>query len=188
MLSAPDRERLRILLAARSFRTGHFTLASGKTSTLYFNLKPTMLHPLGAELAARALLGIARDVRATHLSGLEMGAVPLLGAVGALSSIEGTPLPSTFVRKAPKAHGTTETVEGLGPGESLAGAAVLILEDVVTTGGSVLKAANAIRAAGGTAAHCAVLVDREEGGAEALAAAGIALHSVFRARDFSAAL
>lgn len=186
MLSPTDRERLRILLASRSVRHGRFTLASGRTSTFYFNGKPSMLHPLGAELIARAMLGVAREVGATHLSGLEMGAVPLLGAVAALSSIEGTPLPATFVRKAPKAHGTGELVEGLAASETLAGARVLLLEDVVTTGGSVLKAAAALREAGAEVAHAAVIVDREEGGAEALAAAGIALHAILRAGDFNA--
>lgn len=188
MLPPADLERLRLLISSRSVRHGRFTLASGRTSTFYFNGKPTMLHPLGAELIARAMLAVAREVGATHLSGLEMGAVPLLGAVSALSSIEGTPIPATFVRKMAKAHGTGELVEGLGPGETLAGARVLLLEDVVTTGGSVLKAAAALRNAGGEVAHAAVIVDREEGGVEALGAQGIRLHPIFRAGDFAPSL
>ena len=185
LLPPADLERLRILLATRSVRHGDFTLASGRTSTFYFNGKPSMLHPLGAELIARALLAVARGVRATQLSGLEMGAVPLLGAVAALSSIEGTPLPATFVRKAPKAHGTGELVEGLAEGETLVGTRILLLEDVVTTGGSVLRAAVALRNIGAIVDHAAVIVDREEGGAAALAADGVALHAIFKASDFS---
>lgn len=180
-----ERQELLGLVRERSFRTGQFRLASGRESSLYFNLKPTMMHPRGAELSARALLAIVRDTGAEYVSGLEMGAVPAIGAVAALGSAEGMPVKASFVRKRAKEHGTRDLVEGLGPDESLAGKPVLVIDDVATSGGSILKAAEEVRAAGGIVEHAACLVDREEGGAELLAEHGIRLHAVLRASDFA---
>jgi orotate phosphoribosyltransferase len=113
-----------------------------------------------------------------------MGAVPVIGSLAALSAAEGQPVQSFFVRKAAKDHGTREVIEGLGPGESLAQKRVLVLDDVATTGNAILQAVGAARAAGATADSALVLIDREEGAAEALARHGIRLLAVFRARDF----
>jgi orotate phosphoribosyltransferase len=113
-----------------------------------------------------------------------MGAVPVIGSLAALSEAEGRPLHTFFVRKAAKAHGTRELIEGLGPGEALAGKRVLVLDDVATTGNAILQAVAAARAAEAVADSALVLVDREEGASEALARDGIRLLSVFRARDF----
>ena len=89
-----------------------------------------------------------------------------------------------FVRKAPKAHGTRETIEGLGPAESLGGKKVMVLDDVATSGGSIMKAIEAAREAGAIVDVGLVLVDREEGAEASLAAQGIRLTSIFRASDF----
>jgi orotate phosphoribosyltransferase len=171
------------MIRARSMRLGRFTLASGRESDLYLNLKPTMMDPRGARLCAEAVL--ARVPPGTdYVGGLEMGAVPVIAALAALSDVAGKPVRTFFVRKAAKDHGTQEVVEGLASGESLAGKRVLAIDDVATTGGSVLKAIEAVRAAGAVVEDALVIVDRQEGGAEGLAAHGVRLHSVFVGDDF----
>jgi orotate phosphoribosyltransferase len=160
-------------------------LSSGKTSSLYFNLKPTMLDPRGAELSARALLDIATATAADYVSGLEMGAVPVIGSLAALGSAEGRPVRATFVRKQPKGHGTKDVVEGLGPDETLEGRRVLVIDDVATSGASTLVAIERIRETGGIVEHAACLLNRQEGGEELLAEHGVQLHSVLSASDFT---
>jgi orotate phosphoribosyltransferase len=171
------------MIRARSMRLGRFTLASGRESDLYLNLKPTMMDPRGARLCAEAFL--ARVPAGTdYVGGIEMGAVPVIGALAALSDVAGRPVRTFFVRKAPKDHGTKEVIEGLAAGETLAGKRVLAVDDVATTGGSVLKAIEAARGAGAIVEDALVLVDRQEGGVEGLAAHGVRLHSVFVGDDF----
>jgi len=182
--AAPDHAELFELVRSRSFRSGKFTLSSGLESNLYFNLKPTMMFPRGAYLAARAFLDVIYEEGAALVGGLEMGAVPLIGALAALGEAEGRPVGTFFVRKAPKAHGTRETIEGLGPGESLTGKPVMMLDDVATTGGSIMVAINAARAAGAEVDTALVLVDRGEGAEEFLAGQGVRLLSIFHGRKF----
>lgn len=172
------------IVKRRSFRRGKFRLASGAESELYFNLKPTMMSPRGAHLSALAFLSRARAENADYIGGLEMGAVPVIASVAALSDIEGRPVKSFFVRKQPKSHGTMETVEGLAPGETLSRARVLIADDVATTGGSILKAVEAARASGADVEAALVLVDREEGASALLKEHGVRLLSIFRGREF----
>ncbi|HEY5047232.1 MAG TPA: orotate phosphoribosyltransferase [Rhizomicrobium sp.] len=183
----PDRkgnEELRDLIKQRSFRRGKFTLSSGRQSDLYFNLKSTMMTPRGALLCARAFLSRIEALGADFVGGLEMGAVPILGSVAALSEMEGKPVRTFFVRKTTKAHGTRELVEGLAPAESLAGARILVVDDVASTGGSVLEAVKAVRAAGGVVDTALVIIDRQMGAAESLRGAGIGLLSIFLENDF----
>jgi orotate phosphoribosyltransferase len=184
---ADDLAALRDLIRTRSFKRGTFTLSSGKVSSLYFNMKPTMMHPRGAELAARAFLRIVHELSVEYVSGLEMGAVPLIGAMAAISSVKGQPVKTTFVRKKPKGHGTNDVIEGLGPDESLVGKRVLVVDDVATSGGSILQAIERIRSAGGIVEHAACLVDRHEGGAELLMSHGVQLHAVLTAVDIAGA-
>jgi orotate phosphoribosyltransferase len=184
LLTDAERAELVEIVRARSFRYGRFTLASGRESDLYFNMKPTMMHARGAALSARALIAIARPLGVAYVGGLEMGAVPVIGSLAALSVVEGAPIDTIFVRKAAKEHGTRQLVEGLGPDESLDGKAVLVIDDVATTGGSTLKAIEAIRAAGGIVTDAACLLDRGEGGAELLSEHGVTLHAVLRAAEF----
>lgn len=180
-----ERAELLHLLATRSFKRGTFRLSSGKTSRIYFNMKTTMMDPRGANLCARLLLTELAELRFDYVSGLEMGAVPLLGAVAALSSENGSPIKATFVRKTPKAHGTQLMIEGLDEqaGENLGGRRVALIDDVATSGESVLKAADEIARAGGTVEDAIVIVDREEGARAKLAGRGIALHALFTAAD-----
>ncbi len=186
-MTRAEADELIEIIRARSFRTGRFTLASGKESSRYFNLKPTMMDPRGAELSAHALLAIARECGAEHVSGLEMGAVPVIAAMAALSSADGAPIRTSFVRKAVKGHGSMERIEGLTLDESLAGQRVLVIDDVATTGASTLLAIEAIRAAGAIVEDAACLVNREEGGDALLAAQGVRLRAVFRADEIAGA-
>jgi orotate phosphoribosyltransferase len=175
---------LRELIRARSFRRGDFTLASGRKSDLYFNLKPTMMDPRGAHLSALAFLDRVIAEKVDYVGGLEMGAVPVIASLAAISDAAGAPVRTFFVRKQAKEHGTRDVVEGLAPGESLAGQRVLIADDVATSGGSIIKTVEAARGAGAIVEAALVIIDRQEGAAEALAEHGLRLLSVFTGADF----
>src|SRR4030088_3580712 len=108
-----------------------------------------MLDPEGAALRAELPFEALKDDNLDYVGGLEMGAVPLAGAIAQLSWIKGHPIAAFFVRKRPKEHGARLAVEGLAMGESLRGKRIVIVEDVTTTGGSALKAVGAVRDAGG---------------------------------------
>jgi orotate phosphoribosyltransferase len=180
------RAALFAIIRRRSFRQGgEFRLASGRTSTIYFNLKPTMLDAEGGRLIGAAVAGQAAALGASHIGGLEMGAVPLVAAAAAMSAVAGNPVSALFVRKAAKEHGTRTLIEGLAQGETLAGKHVVVVEDVTTTGGSALKAVEALRAAGAKIDHVVTIVDREEGAEESFAAAGITLHPLYRKSEFA---
>ena len=185
MTDTYDKTELIELLKARTFKRGRFTLASGRESRIYFNMKATMMHPRGARLCAEGLLAKLDGLDADYISGLEMGAVPLLGAIAALSDQAGRPIPATFVRKAAKDHGTKVLVEGLDEkgGESLSGKTVVLIDDVATTGNAMVQAADQIALAGGRVAHAIVIVDREEGATEALESRGMTLHALVTASD-----
>jgi orotate phosphoribosyltransferase len=185
MTDDASKAELIALLQARTFKRGRFTLASGRESRIYFNMKATMMHPRGARLCAEGLLGKLDGLDADYVSGLEMGAVPLLGAVAALSDQQGQPVAATFVRKSAKGHGTRVLVEGLDEqgGESLSGKRVVLIDDVATTGGAMMQAAGQIEEAGGRVTDAIVIVDREEGASEALAERGIRLHALVTASD-----
>jgi len=182
-MSSPTRDRLLGLIRTRSFATGDFTLASGKKSSLYFNLKPTMMHPDGAHLLGHALLDAIEGEPAVYIGGLELGAVPLVTTMAAASAQRGVPLPGFFVRKKAKEYGAKQLIEGLGPGESLEGKRVIAVEDTSTTGGSLLQAIAAVREAGGIVEAAVTVIDRQEGAMEALAAEDVRLLSVFTAKD-----
>src|ERR1043166_10103148 len=115
------RARLRDIIHLRSFGYGEVKLASGPPSHFYFNLKPTMLDAEGAALLAQLTLDALAGERIDAIGGLEMGAVPIAGAVAQLSHMTGTPIQAFFVRKKPKEHGAKLAIEGLMPGETLAG-------------------------------------------------------------------
>jgi orotate phosphoribosyltransferase len=183
--SATPRDRLLGLIRARSFATGDFTLASGKKSSLYFNLKPTMMHPDGAYWLGHALLDAIDGEPAAYIGGLELGAVPLVTTMAAASAERGAPLPAFFVRKKAKEYGAKQLIEGLGPGESLSGQHVIAVEDTSTTGGSLLQAIAAVREAGGVVEAAVTVIDRQEGATEALAAEGVRLLRVFTAAEIA---
>jgi len=185
MTTSSPRVRLIDIIREKSFRSGvEMKLASGRSSSFYFNMKPTMLDPEGAMLIGQLLLGALADEDIALVGGLELGAVPLATAVAIASHAAGRPLPAFFVRKQAKEHGTQSLVDGLPAGATLAGRRVAILEDVTTTGGSAMKAIEAVRAAGGSVAVVVTLVDRREGATEAFAAAGIPFKALLTIEDF----
>jgi orotate phosphoribosyltransferase len=179
------RDRLIAIIRERSFQKGgEVKLASGRSSTFYFNMKPTMLHPEGAYLIGRLIVQALEDERVDLVGGLEIGAVPLATSVAAVSHEMGRPLGAFFVRKQAKEHGTQSLVEGLSRGESMKGKRVVVLEDVTTTGGSAMKAVEALRQEGAEIVSVLTVVDRLEGATETFKAAGLPFHAVLTARDF----
>jgi orotate phosphoribosyltransferase len=172
------------IIRERSFGRGKVKLASGRESDFYFDLKPTMLHPAGGAFIAELILDALEGMAVDYIGGLEMGAVPLASAAAAASHWRGRPIAATFVRKRPKDHGAQKLVEGLMKTESLNGKSVVILEDVTTTGGSAIQAAEAIKAEGGKVMLVLSVVDRLEGAAEAFAAAGLPFRALFTAEEF----
>jgi len=171
------------LLTERSFERRKIVLASGRESDFFIDCKQTILtaqgHALVGELMYKALTQLG-EVDA--VAGVELGGCPLASAVSLVSYHKGNPLPALYVRKERKDHGTTKRIEG---DKSLRrGMRVALLEDVVTTGGSSLKALEVLREAGCTVAGIVAIVDRLEGGAEAVAEAGVPLISLCTRSDF----
>jgi orotate phosphoribosyltransferase len=182
----PLRIELHRLLAERSFRWGDFVLASGRRSDYFFDAKQVTLDGAGLRLCAALLLDRCRELEVTAVAG-DDGVGPLLGAIAALSAGESrwatAPLRAFLIRKAEKQHGTAARIAGPAPE---AGERVLLVEDVATTGGSVLGALEVLAPTGVRVVEAAVIVDREEGAAGALAERGLPLFSLFRRSDFSA--
>jgi len=177
------RDRLFTLLKEKAFKRGRVTLASGRESDFYFDMKSAMLDPDGAGLMADLILQQLQHVKADCVGGLEMGAVPLIAPVAMRSLGVGRRLPGFFVRKTIKDHGTKKRVDGT----DIAGKTVVILEDVTTTGASAMDAVKAVEEAGGKVALVLSILDRGEGAAELYAKAGVPFTSLFRAEEFLAA-
>lgn len=167
----PDHDSLLQMLAERSARRGEFTLASGRQSTLYIDARLTTMSPDGLALIGPLALTALQntDWNVDAVGGLTLGADPVSYAIAYASAQAGTPLRAFTVRKEAKAHGTGRLIEG----PFREGDRVAVIEDVITTGGSAIRAAEAIRAAGGIVVGVLALVDREEGGREALDGAGL---------------
>ena len=168
------------LLAARSARRGNFTLASGRQSTLYIDARLTTMSPEGlVVIGPLGLRTIRESWNVDAIGGLTLGADPISYAISYASGLTDRPLRAFTVRKETKTHGTGKLIEG----PFQAGDRVVVIEDVITTGGSALKAVAAVQAAGGTVTGVLALVDREEGGREAIEAAGIAVISLVTAQE-----
>lgn len=179
------RTRLMEIIRERSFKDNvEITLASGRKSNFYFNMKPTMLHPEGASLLAELVLDALVVTKPDYIGGLEMGAVPIVAWTTSASFLRGNPVKAFFVRKKPKEHGARLLVEGLGPNDSLEGLRVVVLEDVTTTGESSLKAVEAVRESGGEVIQVLTLLDREEGAQETMDKAGLSFAAIFKASEF----
>jgi orotate phosphoribosyltransferase len=176
----PDSALVR-MLAERSARRGQFTLSSGRTSSLYIDARLTTMSPDGlALIGPTALAAIERAAwRVDAVGGLTLGADPVSYAIAYASALAGRPVRAFTVRKEPKTHGTGRLIEG--PFRS--GDRVAVVEDVITTGGSALRAIDAVRQAGGVVAGVLAVVDREEGGREAIEAQGVDVIALVRARD-----
>lgn len=143
---------------------GEFTLASGKKSGHYFDGKMLTLHPEGAYLIGEAMFNELRDTDVDAVGGLAMAAIPIVTAIAMNSHQKGKPIPAFFVREEVKPHGTRKKIEGpLNPGSRVA-----IVDDVITTAGSVKKAIEAVEAVGCKVVKVIVIVDRHEGGSDRL--------------------
>ncbi len=180
------RARLLELLRSLSFQRRRVTLASGRESDFFIDCKQTLLTAEGHALAGELGLGALESLplRAECVAGVELGGCPLASAVSMTSFRAGMPLDAIYVRKEAKTHGTQRLIEG---GTRLrAGASVALLEDVVTTGGSTLAAAAKLREAGFSIAGVVALVDRLEGGREAIEGAKIAVVALYTRADFIA--
>jgi orotate phosphoribosyltransferase len=181
-LTEEQRSGLMRRLATSAYKRGHFTLASGRQSEHYVNCKPVSLSGVGLVLISTAMLCHVEE-QSVAVAGLTLGADPLVSGVAMAASLAHQDLDALIVRKEAKGHGTGAWLEGPLP-ES--GALITVLEDVVTTGGSSLKAVNQLREAGYTVNRVITIVDREEGGAAAMEAAGLELISLFRLSEISA--
>lgn len=165
------------LLMEKSYREGDFVLASGKRSDYYFDCRVTALSAEGSWLIGMLFNELLKDLAIVGVGGMTMGADPLVSSVTVLSHTLKRPLNGLLVRKEAKGHGTGRFVEGVenfAPNDNVA-----MLEDVVTTGGSLLLACDRVRACGLNIAAVCCILDREEGGREALANAGYNLLSLF---------
>ena len=175
-----EHEQLVHLLATRSARRGDFTLASGRRSTLYIDARLTTMSPEGLVLIGKlGLAQIREHWTADSVGGLTLGADPISYAISYASAMTATPVRAFTVRKEIKTHGTGKLIEGpFRPGDR-----VVVIEDVITTGSSALKAVSAVREAGGLVTGVLALVDREEGGRELIEKTGLSVLSMVSARE-----
>lgn len=182
----PDHNRLVTLLAERSARQGAFTLASGRTSTLYIDARLTTMSPEGLALIGPLALSTLQNTgwKIDAVGGLTLGADPISYAIAYASTSSKHLIRAFTVRKEVKIHGTGRLIEG--PFHQ--GDTVAIIEDVITTGGSALRAVEAVQAAGGIIAGVLALVDREEGGRETLISAGLEVIALTLASEIVAAM
>jgi orotate phosphoribosyltransferase len=181
-LSEESRRALLDRVLALSFQRGRFQLSSGAWSDTYIDLRRTTLDPQGLTCAAATLWPILRATRAQGVGGPTLGADPLVAALLLRAAAERVALQGFLVRSAAKDHGTGRQIEG----HCAEGDRVVVLDDVVTRGGSILRAAAAARAQGAQVVQALALVDREEGGREALAAEGIPLFTPLRLAEILA--
>ena len=174
-----DKKRLKEILLEKSYRKGTFTLTSGKTSDFYVDGKQTTLSAEGAYLCGKLLFDLIRETSTEikAVGGMTLGADPLVTAVSVVSFLEKEPIPAFIVRKEAKGHGTENYIEGLKNMEP--GCTVALVEDVVTTGGTLLKVIDRVEAAGFSVGLVVTIVERQEGGTETLAKQGYPLKALF---------
>jgi orotate phosphoribosyltransferase len=178
----PRRRQLLELILQVSFEQRPVKLSSGQQSDFYLDLRQTLMRPLGQKLAGELLLGrLMVGTWVDSVGGMAVGAVPLVSAVlsAAAHHDPGTKLLGFFVRREAKAHGLGRQIEG----GFARGQTVALVEDTCTTGGSTLQALEIVKKAGGRVARVLCLVDRDEGAAEAFAARGLTLESLFTRKD-----
>jgi len=150
------KEELLELLKNYAYKKGEFKLSSGKTSEHYVNCKPVTLSGRGLTLSSLLLL---KEVETSYVGGLTLGADPLVSGVALVSALDSRMINGLIVRKEAKGHGTQAYIEGLLPPE---GTKITVLEDVITTGGSAIKAATRLRDAGYVVERVVAIVDRQE--------------------------
>jgi orotate phosphoribosyltransferase len=175
-----DKQALIALVRDKALKFGEFTLASGKKASYYLDGKQITLDSVGAKLIAEGILDLLGPRLPKAVGGMAIGADPITAAVVTLAGVRGLPLKGILVRKEAKGHGTERYVEGpVSPGDD-----VVIVEDVVTTGGSSLQAIERALAFGLKVQRVVAVIDRMEGGAQAFAAKGYEFSSLLTIRDF----
>lgn len=176
------KKKLLILLDKEALKRGSFVLSSGKTSNYYLDGRVITLDAEGAFLVASIILELIKDKKVDAIGGPTLGADPIVGAVAALSYVNQAPIKTFIVRKAPKGHGAGRQVEGpaLKPGMS-----VVLVDDVATTGSSLIETKQALEKIGVIIKQVIVIVDRNEGARENLAKSGLELDSIFKISDFN---
>lgn len=173
------RERLLSLIVERAYTPGEVTLASGRTSNFYIDGKLIEVSPEGAFLIGEVAWERIRDLDVNAVGGLAVGAVPMVTSIAISCWNHGKELDGFFVRDAAKSHGTRKTIEGVLPEN----ARVLLVDDVITSGGSTLKAAEAVEERGGKVVRVLAIVDRDAGAAELFASKGYEYDAVFSKED-----
>lgn len=182
-----DRDRLCSIIREKSWKEGEFTLTSGKKSNFYIDCKQTTLSAEGAYLCGTLMYNIIRESgvdKIEAVGGMTLGADPLVTAVSIASYLAKDPIPAFIIRKEPKGHGTSAWLEGVSNIPD--GAMVALVEDVVTTAGTLLKAIKRTEEAGYKVNMVITVVDRQEGGREVLADAGYELKSLFTKQEIRA--
>ncbi len=174
------RQRLRdILLKLSVIKDREFTLASGKKSNFYVDARITTLHPEGAFIIGKLFLNMLKEMDADSIGGYSIGADPIVSSISVHSFMEKMPIPAFIIRKQEKTYGTGKIIEG----NFKKGDKVVIFDDVVTSGGSILKGAAEVEKAGGTVLAVMAIIDREEGGRETIETAGYPFSSIFTKTD-----
>jgi len=174
------KERLKRILLDHSVITDReFTLASGKKSHFYVDARITTLHPEGAWLIGKIFLEMLVGMKVDSIGGYSIGADPIVSSISVRSFIEKRSIPAFIIRKQEKAHGTGKIIEG----NFRKGDRVVIFDDVVTSGGSILKGASEVEKAGGTVLAVMAVIDRQEGGRETIENAGYPFYSIFTKSD-----
>ncbi|MFC1513965.1 orotate phosphoribosyltransferase [candidate division KSB1 bacterium] len=173
-----DREKLHEVICRQSIKHGDFTLASGLKSTYYIDGKMTTFDPEGALLVGKVMFKMIRDLpfEVNSIGGPTMGADPIVAGVGIASFLENDPVRLFAVRKKTKGHGTQKLIEG----NFKEGDNVVIVEDVITTGGSIFQAIEAVEESGGIIKAVIVIVDRQQGGQDNVEKKGYMFKSIFK--------
>ncbi len=183
MSTCYDRNRLIELIKTYALQFGKFTLASGKEASFYLDCRKVTLHPQGANQIGAGMLELLGSPQPNAIGGMAIGADPISAATITLAGQRGNDLLAFIVRKEAKQHGTGRQVEG----PVLPGMTAVIVEDVVTSGGSALKAVDAAREFGLKVEKILAVVDRLEGGRETIEAAGLQLETLCTVRDLGIA-
>ena len=174
------RNRLKEILLEKSVISGReFTLASGKTSDFYVDARVSTLWPEGAYLCGKIFLEMLTDFNIDAVGGYSIGADPIVSAIAVLSFLDKKPIPAFIIRKEVKTHGTGKVIEGNFPEKGR----VAIFDDVVTSGGSILRGARQVEEQGGQVDVVMAVIDREDGGREKIETAGYRFLSIFTKKD-----
>ncbi len=177
--------KLKDIIATQSFSTGDaITLASGKSSHFYFNMKFTTLDPFGSFYISHLILDFLQQKNIRYFGGLEVGAIPMAASVSALSAETKHPIQAFFIRKKEKQHGESVAIEGIRDSHILKDVPVIVAEDVTTTGHSAMQAVHALQSVGAKVETVLTIIDRQEGAIEFFAEQNITLHALFKADEF----